>query len=419
MIQISNIDEFDFESVPVDEFWNTGNEKELAIHKIHAYPAKFPAFITNKAVEYCTSQGLIVNSIGDIFCGCGTTAYESKRMDIDFWGCDINPVATLIAKVKSSDFSETVLNMHLENILARYNRLPITDTYDNANKRLQYWFSKEHYNQLAVLKSAIIEITGEQQKYRDFFLCAFSNILKPTSVWLTKSIKPQVDPQKEAADVIKCFVKQCLQMIKAQKSKLTASSKSKVVTGNFLDNKIKPPKVDLIVTSPPYVTSYEYADLHQLSSTWLEYSEDYRSLREGSIGSLYHDYNFEQEWKHLNKTGNKIVSLMFDKKLTKARSVAKYFLDMQAVVKKTKAMLNADGAALFVIGNTEYKGVRINNAKHLSEALLNAGFKNIFVSKRKISKKILTPYRDSKGKFTTNNAGRKVYNEEFIIVGRC
>ena len=28
-------------------------------------------------------------------------------------------------------------------------------------------------------------------------------------------------------------------------------------------------EVDLIVTSPPYVTSYEYADLHQLSSLWL------------------------------------------------------------------------------------------------------------------------------------------------------
>lgn len=36
-------------------------------------------------------------------------------------------------------------------------------------------------------------------------------------------------------------------------------------------------KVDLLVTSPPYVTSYEYADLHQLSLIWLRFGDDYRS----------------------------------------------------------------------------------------------------------------------------------------------
>ena len=41
----------DIESVSVDEFWNYG-ERELAMHKIHAYPAKFPAFITTKAVHF-------------------------------------------------------------------------------------------------------------------------------------------------------------------------------------------------------------------------------------------------------------------------------------------------------------------------------------------------------------------------------
>ena len=80
--------------------------------------------------------------------------------------------------------------------------------------------------------------------------------------------------------------------------------------------------------------------------------------------------------------------------------------------------MNSNGAALFVIGNTEYKTVRIDNAKHLAESLLDAGFSSLHVSKRKISNKILTPYRDKRGKFTTNANGRKVYSEEFIIVGR-
>ena len=33
--------------------------------------------------------------------GAVTTAVEAKRKGKDFWGCDINPLATLIAQVKT------------------------------------------------------------------------------------------------------------------------------------------------------------------------------------------------------------------------------------------------------------------------------------------------------------------------------
>ena len=50
--------------------------------------------------------------------------------------------------------------------------------------------------------------------------------------------------------------------------------------------------------------------------------------------------------------------------------------------------------------------------------MLSSGFKNGEITKRKISSKILTPYRDKKGKFTTDKNSRKVYAEEFIVIGR-
>ncbi len=86
------------------DYWDFGGEREPLMHRIHAYPAKFPAFITPKAVAYAQARGVTVNRIADIFCGCGTTALEAKRLGAPFWGCDINPVATLIAQVKSRDY---------------------------------------------------------------------------------------------------------------------------------------------------------------------------------------------------------------------------------------------------------------------------------------------------------------------------
>lgn len=416
---INNRSPFEFDSIETDLFWNVGTEKELKIHKVHAYPAKFPSFITTKALEYAHSVGLKVNSIADIFCGCGTTAIEAKRNKIDFWGCDINPVATLITKVKTKKFNSKKLYDYYSQIIEKHPQSKQEIEYPLVNERLKYWYKEKQFEDLFDLKRSILDATVADDDYKLFFLCAFSNILKPTSMWLTKSIKPQFDPDKKPAEVMQAFKHQFNIMIEAaQQTEELEMAPSEIVTKNFLDPNLQPPNTDLIITSPPYVTSYEYADLHQLSSLWLDFAADYRSLREGAIGSLYHEYNFNKEFKLLNGSGSKIVTLLLDRDKKKARSVAKYFLDMQKVSKKSYSILSERGMAIFVVGNTEYKGVRIENAGHLVESMFDAGFQKINISKRKISQKILTPYRDSKGKFTTDSNGRKVYNEEFIIIGR-
>lgn len=419
MITITDFQKFDFEAVPIDPFWNTDAQKELKMHRIHAYPAKFPAFITTKALDYASKNGYAVKKIADIFCGCGTTAFESRRKGIEFWGCDINPVATMIAQAKSRKYQPWRLEKYLAKIIKTFEISSINDSHHQANERLKYWYKNTQYNDLLRLKHAIETVTPENSDYRLFFICAFSNILKATSVWLTKSSKPQVDPIKIPAHVITAYSEQCHFMISANdENDLNNDVPVFISTSSILDDTIDRPFVDLIVTSPPYVTSYEYADLHQLSSLWLNFAEDYRDLRTGSIGSRHHDYNFNRELKRVNHSGSKIVARLLDQHKAKARSVAKYFLDMQQVAKKAYQMLTASGLALFVIGNTEYKGVRINNVQHLTESLQDAGFSVISVTKRKISKKILTPFRDEFGRFSNDSNNRQVYCEEFILIGR-
>lgn len=411
--------ETDFSSIEIDPFWNIGDEKELRMHKIHAYPAKFPAFITQKAIAFSRENGLEPKSIADVFCGCGTVAFEAKRSNIDFWGCDLNPVATLIARAKSRRYSLSKFSTYAETILNHFDEKTIDPkAYEGANERLKYWFRETQYLDLDRLKASILQVVPRHSTYKDLFLCAFSNILKPSSVWLTKSIKPQVDPNKKPADVRMKFIEQCHFIEGAlEQSGLRSHSRTKIETGDCLTVSRKSPKVDLIVTSPPYVTSYEYADLHQLSALWLDYADDYRDLRDGSIGSEFHDFNFNREVKRLNKCATEMVFKLHDLDKAKSRGVAKYYLDMQEVSRSCHQMLNSKGKAFFVIGNTEYKGIRIDNAKHLVEALYEAGFRSVCATKRKISGKILTPFRTATGKFTSDARGRKVYSEEFIIVG--
>ena len=66
------------DNLSIEDEWNFGDDSELLMHTIHAYPAKFPAFIATKAFDYAVQEGVDVKTVADIFCGCGTVALEAK-----------------------------------------------------------------------------------------------------------------------------------------------------------------------------------------------------------------------------------------------------------------------------------------------------------------------------------------------------
>lgn len=409
---------YEISQVQVEEYWNLGDTPELKIHSIHAYPAKFPAFIASKAIQLAYKSGIEVNTVSDIFCGCGTVAIEAKLNGVNFWGCDINPVATLITKAKTGNYSISKLEELYNFIQDSYSNNRNVYNYEETNERIRYWFKQEQFYDLSKLKEAIMSIP--KGKYRTCFECLFSSILKPTSKWLTKSIKPQIDPNKNIADVWRTFERQFRKFTKCVSDMPQTQSKIEIVTCSIL-TKRRLPKVDLIITSPPYVTSYEYADLHQLSSLWLDFTDDYTLLRKGTMGSAYNSETFNYDILELNETAREIIlELKSNKKISKAKikSIARYYIDMQKATEQCYKMLNPHGMALFVIGDTEYKGTQIHNSRQLVESLIKSGFREVTVSKRKIRNKILTPYRDENGKFTSNKDDREIYHEEFVIVGR-
>ena len=416
LLTINNIHTADIDTIPIDEAWTMGEEKPSLMHSIHAYPAKFPPFITTKALQYANQQGIDVHTVSDIFCGCGTVAYEALANRKNFFGCDLNPVATLIARTKCRKYDSNEINRYFIRIKALFFSDDIdTDEYFGKNTRICYWFNSKQLDDLYKLRFSIISVV-ETEIYLDFFLCAFSSILKGCSKWLTKSIKPQIDPRKQAKDVWEEFCRQIQKMQRANDtSGIGEDNNAEILTRSVLDLNINEPFVDLLVTSPPYVTSYEYADIHQLSTLWLDYSPDYKHFRTGSIGSLYHSDDFSSNVAKLNQSGLSVVMQMYSVDKKQAKAIAQYYVNMQAVVKKIHNIVNNGGACLFVIGNTEYKSVKIDNARHLAESLLNEGFYNVTIKRRKILNKILTPYRDKNGKFSSDKTSRKIYSEEFLI----
>lgn len=410
-ILTANIDE-----IPIDSTWTIGNQKASLMHNIHAYPAKFPPFITTKALQYAENKGIRVDTIADIFCGCGTVAYEAMVNNRNFFGVDINPIATLIAKTKCRKYNRSIIIRYLKSIKGEFDIAENNLSNEfSENDRIVYWFEEQQRIDLFKLLNAI-NSNVKTEEYKNFFYCAYSAILKSCSRWLTKSIKPQIDPNKKPKNVWMAFETHVNMMIKAnEQCNINNELNIDIKTQSILDLDVPYPFVDMVITSPPYVTSYEYADLHQLSTLCLGYSSDYKHFRKGSIGSLYDPLSIEDNLSLINEVGASIVRQMINIDKRRARSIAQYYIDIQNVVVKTRYLLRDGGVCFFVIGNTEYKGVKIDNARHLAQCLLSENFHDIEIKRRKISNKILTPYRDKNGKFTSDKNCRKIYSEEFLI----
>src|ERR1041384_532305 len=80
--------------------WDFRNAKTSYLtHSVHPYPAKFIPQIPNALIQEFSTVG---DTIGDIFCGSGTTLVEGLLLKRHVVGVDANPLACQIAAAKTT-----------------------------------------------------------------------------------------------------------------------------------------------------------------------------------------------------------------------------------------------------------------------------------------------------------------------------
>lgn len=423
----------DFTSLPPNDDWSfkeaLRSETNYITHGYHRYPAKFIPQIVNKLIQNFTSEN---DTVLDPFGGCGTTLVEAKILGRKSVGFDINPVAKLITETKITPLNPNSLENYFYKFVNNYNNKVVSASLQHS-ERTNYWFDPSIQDELDKLYFVINEIKNFE--VRRFYLCAFSHILKNSSKWLMKSTKPQIDPNKIPPNVFDTFVSHIKHMMSRNSDfyellqgsgnlKTVAEMKLRDSTKKFLFNDSS---VDLIITSPPYVTSYEYADLHQLIllwlgddpirySRWYKYAREYKSFRKKFVGSKSGERDSSK--KFLGLFATHIISQLPNTR-QHAKSVSKYFSDTQKSIFEMFRVLKPGKKACIIIGNTTLAGVEIKNAEVTAEQMQDAGFVIKDVIKRELSNKMITPWRDKiNGRFTStaNTQKRRVYEHEFILI---
>jgi len=412
-----------FEKIKIDLSWSfadkTRKDTAYITHGYHRYPAKFIPQIVSRLIKKYTKKGDLVM---DPFGGCGTTLVESKVIYRLSVGVDINPVAVLITKAKITPIEPSKIEEQFLKLKEKINSFNKNAKFKvPEHERIDYWFKQEEKRKLAFLFSEIARI--KDQDTRDFFYCGFSNILKNCSIWLQKSNKPTRDLNKKPADPFIVFPRQIKAMLQGNadffnllRERKCLKTPCDVYCADAREIPVESNSVSLIVTSPPYVTSYEYADLHQLTALWFEYTKDLTNFRKRFIGTSYHN---KKELVLNSEIAEDIKEALFKKHKKTAEEVATYFSEMNQVFKEMKRILKKGRRTCIVIGNTSLKGVEILNAEVFVEQLQNLGFRIDDIIKREIPSKNLPSARDKKtGRFARVTDKKKVlaYPTEYILI---
>ena len=423
-----------FSSIDLDYSWSFSDKtiKDTAYitHNYYTYPAKFIPQLVSRLINTYTKEKEIVV---DPFMGSGTTIVESMVNKRYACGVDINEIAYLISKVKTTPLDIELLKkeyLKLEEKLTNYSIFAEKDILIKSknivpdNDRIDYWFKPKQKEELSLIFYSIFEI--ENIDIRDFYLVAFGQILKTASIWLQKSIKPTRDMNKKEHDSYNLFLAQAKRMIKRHEIYNSMLDKDffdnidkyrKIKCGDSRYIPLEDGEANFIVTSPPYVTSYEYADLHQLPSLWFGYLNTLPEFREKFIGSSYKN---RDDIDKIDLKSNIVIETIqrFEKNKKKIREIKNYYADMLESFIEMKRVLKDKGKAAIVIGNTQFKNVDILNAEIFCEQMINIGFKVFDIIHREIPSKMLPSTRDSvTGRFAkTSSTDKLVYPTEYILI---
>jgi len=425
-----------FNTKKVDEDWSFAGYKPSDTgkwtHDYHRYPAKFiPQLVERLIDEYIPQKDAHIN---DPIMGCGTTIVTAISRGFKASGTDINKIAYLITKVKSTPIKPEYLNKKIDQLLFKLKSLKCSQKtlFDDKIKplipqvhlnRINYWFTEESKNELGKILRVIYD--EDDEIIRDFFLVGFSHILKNCSIWLQGSTKPTRDLRKIPISPYDALRKHLIKMQKGnndfydvvpQHVRENLNEYLHIKIGDARKQPMSTNSVDLIVSSSPYVTSYEYADLHQLSTIWLDLADDLKEYKKGFIGTSYKNYE--------NKTLRSLIAMDIVDKMSKkdkkmAKEIEAFLIDMEEVFDESFRILKQGGRCCYVIGNTKLKGIEILNAEVFAESLQYSGFKLDRIIKREIPYKILPQKRDEKtGRFANNDkANTEAYPIEYIVIG--
>lgn len=260
------------------------------VHGFHSYPARMHPETAAGLVRAVSSAG---ETVLDPFCGSGTVLVEAMMAGRRAIGTDLNPLAVDLAKLKTSPFSaaaaaKLVSTAHRVSATAderRASRAGATHRYPPEDVEA---FEPHVLLELDSLRAAIIAETAGDAPFREALKLVFSAILVKVSR-RTSDTSEALAPRRIAAGFTARIFSRKAEELARRMAEMTARLPPGALPARVTrDDATRLPSVgastiDAVVTSPPYVGTYDYLAHHALRMRWLEL--DASAFAAGEMGS--------------------------------------------------------------------------------------------------------------------------------------
>ena len=224
-------------------------------HRIHPYPAMLHPLLVNFLIETYASMG---DTVFDPFCGSGVTLLQAAINGYESIGFDINPMALLIARAKTSTYQKEKLLEEFNDLKDSVHRNTLPLFGDNHRdippiKNRDYWYSKSVVDYLGSIRYVL---KNKPYEYYDFFLANFALICRNQSFTRNGEFKRYRMKEhiiaKTKNEVLPRFFSHVKEMIDVFTQKDIPIKNSKPILANSENEIPTKIKYDLVVTSPPY-----------------------------------------------------------------------------------------------------------------------------------------------------------------------
>ncbi len=320
-----------------------GSSAELShlTHGFFRYFGKFPPPVAHRFIRELHDPQ--VGPVVDPMVGSGTTLVEAMVLKRAAIGLDVNPLACLVAKVKTTPLSPRKVDESLQEFVRFYQQQVSEDTnkYIPHDAHLDHWFFPETQQGLARTRLFIEEKIVDAE-VQDFFRLTMASIIRRLSRASNGLGRMFLDPAIEPLDTQEHFVRKATQLLKGLNALELYTPDIQIMQHDAQAPFLEPNTTNLVICHPPYFNVYRYSSIYKFEMLWL-------------------GYNYPQTRKKEVREGFKIG---------KKELVYSYVEDMTKVFQNIHRVLIPGGRCVLMIGDTFLRGERINTTAQVVDRIM-------------------------------------------------
>ncbi len=387
----------------IDPSFNIPNQSKILIisldqsyltHGIHKFPAKFFPELPRYLIRKYSNIG---ETVLDPMCGSGTAVLEAMLNNRIGIGIDIDPIARLITKVKTTPIDSETLTLAVQHLVAQIQDLDANSEYEPLIPEFHYrdnWFRSFVLRELAIINDSIEGLLSkhqnntEWQNIGDFFRVVLSSIIRDVSnadphctrTVLRKKVVKSLSPGDTYSKFSQKLFQQSSAMYEfSEISQKLDVSEVQLPIANAIQTGLDTNSIDLALTSPPYINAVDYPRTHQLEMYWLGLLEK-RSLSFVKRRYIGTEAVYKNEYNNLKTSGyetlDPILEKIYNSDPRRSFIVFKFFKDMELQLAEMFRILKPGSRYCIAIGNNLIRGVEVKSDIILSEIATSAiGFK--------------------------------------------